>query len=86
MPNCEDGAAGNLADLRCAITMIDKQCKTPAEAVADVFDGATVLIGGFGDAGSPTELIHALIDQGASGLTVVNKQYGQWPCGPCSAN
>jgi 3-oxoadipate CoA-transferase alpha subunit len=33
--------------------------------VADVFDGASVMIGGFGEAGSPIELIHALIDQGA---------------------
>ncbi|NIP17541.1 MAG: 3-oxoadipate CoA-transferase, partial [Xanthomonadales bacterium] len=52
--------------------MIHKQVASPAEAVADVFDGATVMIGGFGEAGSPIELIHALIDQGATGLTVVN--------------
>ena len=47
-----------------------------AAAVADVPDGATVMIGGFGDPGSPTELIHALIDQGAGGLTVVNNNAG----------
>ena len=52
--------------------MINKQYETPADAVADIFDGATVLIGGFGAAGSPIELIHALIDQGASNLVVVN--------------
>ena len=56
--------------------MIDKQVATPAEAVSDISDGATVMIGGFGEAGSPIELIHALIDQGASRLTVVNNNAG----------
>ena len=52
--------------------MIDKRIGSPAEAVSEIFDGATVMIGGFGEAGSPIELIHALIDQGAKELTVVN--------------
>ena len=56
--------------------MINKSVGSPAEAVADIFDGATVLIGGFGEAGSPIELIHALIDQGAKNLTVVNNNTG----------
>ncbi len=56
--------------------MIDKRVDTPAEAVADIFDGATVMIGGFGEAGSPIELIHALIDLGAKNLTVVNNNTG----------
>ena len=56
--------------------MIDKRVACAREAVADVFDGATVMIGGFGEAGSPIELIHALIDQGASGLTVVSNNTG----------
>ena len=56
--------------------MINKQYETPVDAVADIFDGATVLIGGFGAAGSPIELIHALIDQGASDLVVVNNNTG----------
>jgi len=56
--------------------LINKQYETPADAVADIFDGATVLIGGFGAAGSPIELIHALIDQGASDLVVVNNNTG----------
>ncbi|WP_341503814.1 3-oxoacid CoA-transferase subunit A [Gallaecimonas sp. GXIMD4217] len=56
--------------------MIDKQIASAAEAVADIFDGATVMIGGFGEAGSPIELIHALIDQGAKNLTVVNNNTG----------
>ena len=56
--------------------MINKIISSAAEAVADIFDGAVVMIGGFGEAGSPIELIHALIDQGASGLTVVSNNTG----------
>ena len=56
--------------------MIDKRIDSVTVAVADVFDGATVMIGGFGEAGSPIELIHALIDQGAKDLTVVNNNTG----------
>ncbi len=56
--------------------MIDKRLNSAAEAVADIFDGATVMIGGFGEAGSPLELIHALIDQGAKNLTVINNNAG----------
>jgi 3-oxoadipate CoA-transferase alpha subunit len=48
----------------------------PAEAVADIPDGATVLIGGFGLAGQPAELIDALRLQGATDLTVVNNNAG----------
>lgn len=56
--------------------MIDKRVADPARAVAGIADGSTVMIGGFGEAGSPIELIHALIDHGASGLTVVNNNTG----------
>lgn len=56
--------------------MIDKTVISAVEAVADIFDGATILIGGFGAAGSPVELVHALIEQGATGLTVVNNNAG----------
>lgn len=56
--------------------MIDKRVASAREAVSDVFDGATVMIGGFGEAGSPIELIHALIDQGAKDLTVVSNNTG----------
>ena len=56
--------------------MINKIAKTAADAVADVFDGATVMISGFGEAGSPIELIHALIDQGAKNLCVVSNNTG----------
>ncbi|MFO1292606.1 MAG: 3-oxoacid CoA-transferase subunit A [Rubrivivax sp.] len=56
--------------------MIDKRVASPAAAVADIFDGASVLIGGFGEAGSPIELIHALIDRGVRGLTVISNNTG----------
>ena len=56
--------------------MINKQISSLSAAVADIFDGATVMIGGFGEAGSPIELIHALIDHGAKGLTVVSNNAG----------
>lgn len=61
--------------------MIDKRVASAAEAVADVFHGATVMIGGFGEAGSPVELIHALIDQGASNLTVISNNTGSGEVG-----
>jgi 3-oxoadipate CoA-transferase, alpha subunit len=56
--------------------MIDKRVASPAAAVADIFDGATLMIGGFGEAGSPIELIHALIDQGTRDLVVVSNNTG----------
>ncbi len=56
--------------------MINKYCSSLNDAVADVFDGATLMVGGFGEAGSPIELIHALIDQGAKNLTVVSNNTG----------
>ena len=56
-------------------------CETAHEAVADVRDGDTVLIGGFGLAGMPVQLIDALIDQGASDLTVVNNNAGNGDTG-----
>lgn len=61
--------------------MINKIVSSVEEAVQGVYDGATVLIGGFGGAGHPTELIHALIDQGARELTVVNNNAGNHDTG-----
>ena len=61
--------------------MIDKRCPTVAQAVADIPDGATVMIGGFGASGSPIELIHALIDHGAADLTVINNNTGNGEVG-----
>lgn len=51
------------------------------DAVSSVSDGATVMIGGFGAAGQPVELIEALIDSGASGLTVVSNNAGNGDVG-----
>ena len=56
--------------------MINKRFDSAAAAVADLRDGATVMIGGFGEAGSPIELIHALIDHGARDLTVISNNTG----------
>jgi 3-oxoadipate CoA-transferase alpha subunit len=56
--------------------MINKVVSSVKEAVADIFDGATIHIGGFGEAGSPVELIHALIDQGSRNLTIVSNNAG----------
>ena len=61
--------------------MIDKNYSSVASAVADIPDGATVMVGGFGASGSPIELIHALIDQGATDLTVINNNTGNGEVG-----
>lgn len=55
---------------------MDKTIASAAEAVAGIGDGATVMIGGFGGSGAPIELIHALIDKGPKGLTVINNNAG----------
>src|SRR3954470_1500136 len=56
--------------------MINKIFESLQSAVADIHDGATIMIGGFGTAGMPSELIDALIDQGAKDLTIVNNNAG----------
>jgi 3-oxoadipate CoA-transferase alpha subunit len=61
--------------------MIDKVVASPQQALADVRDGATVMIGGFGTAGLPDELIDALLAQGATDLTVVNNNAGNGDTG-----
>ena len=61
--------------------MINKIVATTTAAVADVPDGATVMIGGFGTAGMPSELIDALIAQGAKNLTIVNNNAGNGETG-----
>jgi 3-oxoadipate CoA-transferase, alpha subunit len=61
--------------------MINKIAASVAEALAGVKDGATVLIGGFGTAGIPNELIDGLIAQGAKDLTVVNNNAGNGDTG-----
>jgi len=61
--------------------MINKIVETVEAAVADIHDGATVMIGGFGTAGMPSELIDALIAQGARDLTIVNNNAGNGETG-----
>jgi len=61
--------------------VIDKTVADVATAVADIPDGATVMIGGFGRAGQPVELIDALIAQGATDLTIVNNNAGNGDVG-----
>ena len=61
--------------------MIDKIARSVADAMAGIRDGATVLIGGFGTAGIPLELIDGLIEQGAKDLTVVNNNAGNGESG-----
>ena len=61
--------------------MIDKIVASPEAALADVPDGATVMIGGFGNAGMPSPLIDALIAQGARNLTIVNNNAGNGDTG-----
>ena len=60
---------------------MNKLCPDLATAVADIPDGATVMIGGFGGSGAPVELLHALVDRfratgHPSGLTIVNNNAG----------
>ncbi|MFI4901810.1 MAG: 3-oxoacid CoA-transferase subunit A [Burkholderiales bacterium] len=61
--------------------MIDKQVASVREAVAGIEDGSTVMIGGFGTAGMPAELIDALIAEGARDLTIVNNTAGNGETG-----
>ena len=56
--------------------MINKFVPSIAQALADTRDGATILIGGFGTAGIPDELIDGLLAQGARDLTLVNNNAG----------
>jgi 3-oxoadipate CoA-transferase alpha subunit len=62
-------------------SMINKIFDSLSQAVKDVQDGATVMIGGFGTAGMPSELIDALIEQGARELTIVNNNAGNGETG-----
>jgi 3-oxoadipate CoA-transferase alpha subunit len=61
--------------------VINKVVPSAAAAVADIPSGATVMIGGFGTAGMPSELIDALIAHGATGLTIVNNNAGNGDSG-----
>jgi len=55
---------------------MDKVMPSPADAVADIADGSSIAVGGFGLAGIPWFLIEALLDQGAGDLTIVSNNCG----------
>ena len=57
--------------------MIDKRAGAPEEAVARIPDGATVMVGGFGESGRPNRLLAALLDGGARGLTAISNNAGE---------
>ena len=61
--------------------MIDKLRSSVFDALADIHDGATVMIGGFGGAGQPAELIDGLIAHGARNLVIVNNNAGNGDTG-----
>ena len=61
--------------------MIDKRCETVAAALEGIADGACVLVNGFGDAGSPTELLHGLLELGTRDLTIVSNNAGSGQVG-----
>lgn len=61
--------------------MINKVANSVAQALAGIQDGSTVLIGGFGTAGIPNELIDGLLEQGAKDLTIVNNNAGNGETG-----
>ncbi|TWB56419.1 3-oxoacid CoA-transferase subunit A [Nitrospirillum viridazoti] len=61
--------------------MLSKVRTSALDALADVRDGATIMVGGFGNAGMPMELVDALIQQGAKDLTIVSNNAGNGTTG-----
>ena len=61
--------------------VINKLCPSVEAALADIPDGATIMIGGFGTAGMPSELIDGLIAHGARELTIINNNAGNGETG-----
>lgn len=61
--------------------MIDKSTASMGQAVADIADGSSVMIGGFGTAGMPDALIDALIDRGVGNLTIISNNAGNGELG-----
>ncbi|CAJ0848285.1 Malonate-semialdehyde dehydrogenase [Ralstonia mannitolilytica] len=68
-------------NLELLAVMINKLCPSVEAALADIPDGATIMIGGFGTAGMPAELIDGLIAQGARELTIINNNAGNGETG-----
>lgn len=58
------------------LTMIDKSVPSLQDAVAGVCDGSTVMVGGFGDSGTPLDLIQAVLETGAKDLVIVSNNAG----------
>lgn len=61
--------------------MLNKVTESAAQAMSHITDGATILIGGFGLAGQPAELIDALIERNARDLTIVSNNAGNGDTG-----
>jgi 3-oxoadipate CoA-transferase alpha subunit len=61
--------------------MISKLFPSVKDALADIPDGATIMVGGFGMAGQPLELIDGLLEQGAKDLVIVNNNAGNGETG-----
>ncbi|MBB1492856.1 3-oxoacid CoA-transferase subunit A [Paracoccus sp. MC1854] len=61
--------------------MIDKRVADLASAVAPIHDGATIMVGGFGESGIPFGLLGALLDHGAKGLTIISNNAGSFETG-----
>ena len=61
--------------------MIDKRVDSIAEAIKGIKDGSTILVSGFGGAGSPIDLLHGVLDQGAKDLTIVSNNAGNGQIG-----
>ena len=62
--------------VRCRITLMNKVVANADEAVRDVFDGATIMVGGFGLCGIPENLIRALVKKGVKNLTTISNNVG----------
>lgn len=61
--------------------MLNKVTESAAKAVSNITDGSTILIGGFGLAGQPAELIDALVERNAKDLTIVSNNAGNGETG-----
>ena len=71
----------SLMSLEKRINMINKISSSLEATIEKIFDGATIMIGGFGTAGQPAELIDALIEHGATDLTIINNNAGNGDIG-----
>ena len=60
---------------------INKLFNSVNDVMSDVFDGAVIMLGGFGEAGSPVELIHGLIDTKCKDLTIIANNAGNGKIG-----